>query len=300
MTSTELITKAPGLLIPQPFAAGNGSSSHGKQFTDIWNTFEGHGSDVNFVDGFTPAFEAPGSQGGRYVKRKEMNAIGHLASANWFKRLCGGVFQFDANMAAIIGGYPKGAVLEYLDGLNYYRVVSLVENNKVDYTGATPTSAQASAGIVAGTVDNVNWAYCERGIVEEGQPHTIEIPVTFPTNINYTSDGETTPCGIFTATASGLLSVYGPATVTRTGTGAFDGGFGVIIKESPFTGGPWSTKYTMVYTAGAFVTAMIGEHSISYSSLDYTMFNLTAGHTYDIQLVGCNCSATLDLKAKIV
>lgn len=212
MTRSEFLTKAPGLLIPQPFAAGNGTSSHGKQFTDIWNTFSGHGTDVNFVDGFTSAFEAPSSQGGRHVKRREMNAIGHLASANWYKRLCGGVFQFDADMAVTIGGYPQGAVLEYLKGLNYYRVISLVDNNKVDYTGKEPTTAQLAAGITPGSVDGVNWAYCEQGYVSSAPIEPIDI-LTLGTYAQASHSGSF-DIGTFVASRSGFISYTGEYSIT--------------------------------------------------------------------------------------
>lgn len=148
MTREEALVKAPELMIPQPFAAGD--DTHQSAFKPIDN--EALTNDVNFVEGFTAAFAAPGSQGGRYVTRNELNAIGHLASVNEFHRQVGGIITFNPTLADKIGGYPMGAILEYLDGLNYYRVVSLADNNTVNFNEVG--------------VDGVNWAYCERGLVD--------------------------------------------------------------------------------------------------------------------------------------
>lgn len=296
MTRAEMATKAPGLYIPQAFAAGD--ATHQKQFKDILNEIDG--SDVNFIEGFTSAFEAPSSQGGRYVSRKELNAIGHLASANWFKRMVGGIFTFNANLAVKIGGYPKGAVLEHLDGLNYYRVISLIDNNKVDFTGTEPTSQQQTAGIVQGAVDGVNWAYCERGFIEEGKQQTVPIDIEFPSGtITFSTAGNAIPCGIFVSPRSGYLSVYGTASMTPTGSRpSIPGGFGVIVKKAPFDGGPWDSQYSTVYTNGDYVTAIMDK--VSYSDANYSLFSVEQGGQYDVQLVGCDCTATLDLKVKIV
>lgn len=294
MTRAEMATKAPGLYIPQAFAAGD--ATHQKQFKDILNEIDG--SDVNFIEGFTSAFEAPSSQGGRYVSRKELNAIGYLASANWFKRMVGGIFTFDANLAVKIGGYPKGAVLEHLDGLNYYRVVSMVDNNMVDFTGKEPTVQQV--GVIAGSVDGVNWAYCERGIITEGEKPITELPIWFPTTLNFTSSAETLACGQYRFDKEGYLSIYGSSNVVPTGSSSTrdNGGFGVIVKKEPFAGGPWDVKYSMCYAAGGFSTAQWP--TISYSNREYAMFSVEPGVTYDIQIVGCTCTATLDLKARLV
>jgi len=147
MTNTNKPTR---LAIPQPFASGTGAA-----YTPIQNT---SGSNVNFVDGFPSAYQAPSSSGGKYVTRGEMNAIGRLASQNNFCDLCGLPNIFNADIAALIGGYPQGAILDYVDGSYYYKVISLVDDNKVDYTGTTPTASQATAGVTAGGVDGVNWA----------------------------------------------------------------------------------------------------------------------------------------------
>lgn len=119
------------------------------------------GSDVNYVDGFPAAYGAPSANNGKFVRRKQMNAIGRLASNDLFYHKCGGLNTFDAAFCAAIGGYPKGAVLQLLDGYSIRKVMSLKDNNKVCYTGQTLTSEQISAGLTNGSIDMDNWIYLD-------------------------------------------------------------------------------------------------------------------------------------------
>lgn len=97
---------------------------------------------VNFRDGFPSVYSAAG---GKYITRGEMNAIGNLASQNQFFFLAGGINTFDATFAQTIQGYPEGAVLKYLNNGYLYDVVSLVDNNMIDFTDVG--------------VDGINWKY---------------------------------------------------------------------------------------------------------------------------------------------
>ena len=125
------------LAMPRPFAKGDGAA-----LTAIGSS---SGNNVNFLDGFPTPYSAPASNGGAFVTRGEMNAIGNLASQNQFYFLAGGINTFDATFAASIGGYPEGAVLKYLNNGYLYDVISLIDNNTVNFT--------------AQGVDGVNWAY---------------------------------------------------------------------------------------------------------------------------------------------
>ena len=120
------------------------------------------GNDVNFVDGFPSSFEAPTSTGGRFVTRKEMNAIGNLASRDLFYHKCGGLNTWDTDFCIAIGGYPKGAVLEFLVGNDLRKVISLTDNNKVCFSGNPISTSQSQMGIVSGFVDNINWRYLDK------------------------------------------------------------------------------------------------------------------------------------------
>ena len=108
---------------------------------------------VNFTDGFPSEYSAPHSQGGKYVTRGEFNAIGNLATRNDFYKACGGLNTFNASLASKIGGYPKGAVLQLLDKNVLKYVISLVDNNTVNFN---------TAG-----VDGVNWMFCYESKHEE-------------------------------------------------------------------------------------------------------------------------------------
>lgn len=122
-----------------------------------------------------------------------------------------------------------------MDGLNYYRVVSMVDNNMVDFTGKEPTSQQV--GVIAGSVDGVNWAYCERGIITEEEKPVTELPIWFPTALSFTANAETLACGQYRFDKEGYLSIYGASNVVPTGSasiGRTNGGFGVIIKKRTF------------------------------------------------------------------
>lgn len=123
--------------MPRPFAKGDGAA-----LTAIEASA---GNNVNYQDGFPSAYSAPHSGGGKYITRGEMNAIGNLASQNQFYFLAGGINTFDTTFATSIGGYPEGAVLKYLNNGYLYDVISLTDNNTVDFT--------------AQGVDGVNWAY---------------------------------------------------------------------------------------------------------------------------------------------
>ena len=149
------------LYIPQPFASGDGSV-----VADLTPIDTISGDKVNFVDGFPSVYGSPTSQGGKLMTRGEMNAIGHLASVNEYYRRCGGINTFDPELAMKIGGYPSGAVLEIIEGLDYHKVISLVDDNKVDFNGDTLTEQQVAAGITLGSIDGVNWAYCANGEID--------------------------------------------------------------------------------------------------------------------------------------
>lgn len=139
MTSTEFSQgKYKPLAMPMPFGANDDGNYTTPELVQSAANF-------NFLDGFPTAYSAPHSGGGKYVTRKEMNGIGNVASRYEFFRRVGGIVTFDPAFATAIGGYPKGAVLDYLDGLNVHKVYSAVENNTVNF--------------VTDGVDGVNWIF---------------------------------------------------------------------------------------------------------------------------------------------
>lgn len=130
------------LYIPVPFA--NSTNDH----ATVGATSS---ENLNFVDGFPSAYSASNPNGGKFITRKEINFLGYLASVNEYARACGGIVTFDATLCTQIGGYPRGAVLELLEGLDYNRVISLVESNTWNF--------------LTDGVDGVHWAYLGNGSI---------------------------------------------------------------------------------------------------------------------------------------
>lgn len=158
------------------------------------------GSDVNYIDGFPSAYGAPSSNNGKFVRRKQMNAIGRLASNDLFYHKCGGLNTFDADFCAAIGGYPRGAILEYVAGTQIYNVMSLVDNNKVDFTGADHSSD--GTGIRTGTVDGINWTYCNKDAPSQ---QVINVASGDGTGVSLDNVNGTI-VSFFTAPANGMLT----------------------------------------------------------------------------------------------
>lgn len=126
------------------------------------------GNVVNFADGFPSVYGCPAGGNGKFVTREEMNALGKVATLDHYIRACGGLFQFDPKFACAKGGYARGAVLDCLEGMNYSRVISLVDNNLVDYTGGDPITENGNTTI-SGSVDGINWAY----VTDVGNMHDL-------------------------------------------------------------------------------------------------------------------------------
>lgn len=175
MTATQFAdSKYKPMAFSMPFGANNAANY-------VMPKTAQDASNPNFLDGFPSAYSAPKSGGGKYVTREEMNGIGNLASRYEFFNRVGGIVTFDPALATEIGGYPAGAVLDYLDGYNLHKVCSLVDNNTVNFI---------SVG-----VDNINWAYLN---VDRGQIGTTAFSVSGIPNAAGT-------LGVFRATRSGML-----------------------------------------------------------------------------------------------
>lgn len=159
------------------------------------------GTDVNFPDGFPSAYGAPTDTDGKFVTRKEMNAIGNLASNDLFYHKCGGLNTFDAAFCAAVGGYPRGAILEYVAGTQIYNVMSLVDNNKVDFTGADHSSD--GTGISTGTVDGINWTYCNKDTPSSQQNVIVASGDETGVTIDYQNGSVVS---YFTSPANGMLT----------------------------------------------------------------------------------------------
>ena len=138
MTSSEVPARLP---ILRPFA-DNGTKDVIPDET---------GDFMNITQGFPSVYGVPASSGGKYVSRLDMNSIGFMATNDLFYHKCGGLNTFDAEFASKVGGYPQGAILQYLNGKYLYNVISLHDNNTFNF-------------VAENSINNIDWAYCNQDV----------------------------------------------------------------------------------------------------------------------------------------
>lgn len=241
--------------------------------------------DFNFETGFNTPYSAPKSNGGKFVTRMEMNAIGNLASRNDFYGMCGGLNTFSAKLASAIGGYPKGAVLDYLQDYKLYKVISLVDGNMVNFT--------------TDGIDGINWMYLNQ---DNADP---ERPIAFSFDID--TAGQTT-IGVFKSLKS-TSEFLVKNEVTKTSMSASDikylmSGSDVVHVESgaailmydlgtdpttipiPYIG--WTTLYGGCYNIGLSTQTGIQRVDVNIARMDEgtLMVGLVEGHYYAVVAYG--------------
>lgn len=261
------------LTIKQPFASGEGTpvTVIGNDITDE----ESNVYDMNVLQGFAPRYANPISDNGRFVTRGDMNAIGNLASQTPFYFQAGGLNTFDQKFASVIGGYPKDAVLDFLVGTRLYKVVSLHDDNVVDFTGSDPQFEN----IEKGEVDDVNWSYANMDQPADTRFVAGKLPMSLSVN---TANIVT----VFKAPIAGYVVAdgtfeYNPESSGTTYTFPWYGaGFwikqvvdgvdvGVPTSASGYNG--WTPFYALVDIRGS-----------SGSSIPTTVFKVDAGSTYAV------------------
>lgn len=217
---------------------------------------------VNFADGFPSEYSAPHSQGGKYVTRGEFNAIGNLATRNDFYKACGGLNTFNAALASKIGGYPKGAVLQLLDNNVLKYVISLVDNNTVNFN---------TAG-----VDGVNWMFCyeskheevSKGFLEHIELEDIPVDQTTSTNVYMglmPANGFFNIRNVKFTLGESLNSINGPI-ISKFFVGA-----GIVCKsvEDPSTITPWNCYDSSVADWRSPRTLFVGNVSAEWVDAKY-------------------------------
>lgn len=228
------------------------------------------GSDVNYIDGFPSAYGAPSSNNGKFVRRKQMNAIGRLASNDLFYHKCGGLNTFDADFCAAVGGYPKGAVLKMLGDHNtVFDVISLVDNNTFDFT--------------ENGIDNEHWKYLNLNI---GDP-SLDDTVFQWTGAN--SEG-VIQVGTFIAPKTGTLRVSTTPNINKigseviipdpfpstVGSNKFFNGIGIIVAPSSIM----VTPDTLIFSNEIF---SIGVMSLSFGVMTATLSSTPFRSSISIQ-----------------
>lgn len=191
-------------------------------------------------DGFGVNFDAaPTATGAEMVQRGQINYIGKMASYAQFMGQCGkGYWGFDPEVCTAIDGYPEGAILTLVEGGCYLKIVSLHDNNTVDFTGRTNTTDYPK--ITNGTVDGVNWQYLSL------DPKTLldqSVVATVP-NLSAPRQIEGV-IGCFQAKTDGAVIAKGNINFTDlTESGEMNPGFlSVILSEGrPNLSGSYSAK----------------------------------------------------------
>lgn len=92
---------------------------------------------ASYEEGFPPITRVKIQLGGKPPAGKDFNGVLYDITTHTLWVSAGGQYTFDAALAAAIGGYTKGFVLQDNAGVNSYR--SLVDNNSVDFN-STPGS----------------------------------------------------------------------------------------------------------------------------------------------------------------
>lgn len=181
MTQSEMPTR---IAMPCPFAGADGAALGTIGLTS--------GDSINFPQGFPSIYGSPASEGGKYVKRAELNAVGNMATNDLFYYKCGGLNTFDKKFCDAIGGYPYGSILDFIDHDNYslFKIISLIDNNKV-----VPD---------ANTIDNVSWAYLN---VPDAKPSIDRSIAKFKLTGYSGLFGTNNPIGIFQSMYSGYISI---------------------------------------------------------------------------------------------
>jgi microcystin-dependent protein len=95
------------------------------------------GGAASMTNGFPAETMTPIVAGGTPPAGQDMNGILHQLSSHSVWLNAGGMYRFDAALAAAIGGYSAGAVLQTDDGLSAY--VSTVDGNMINPNAANPT-----------------------------------------------------------------------------------------------------------------------------------------------------------------
>ena len=221
------------------------------------------GDSVNYPQGFPSIYGVPASEGGKYVGRGEINAIGNVATNDLFYHKCGGINTFDAAFAEKVGGYPKGAVLQYLNGNYIYDVISLIDNNMFDFASSN-------------TIDGANWAYCNKETSSSDRILVVESSTTVNAN-----NSQGLLLGVFKAPKNGFIVFEGNYTVnTQVGVSS-DGtnaGFAVALYDlgASYTTIPTLTAETLknwkaIYTASTYCPKTESPNSVFSATVSFTL-----------------------------
>lgn len=106
---------------------------------------------ASYEDGFPPITRVKIQLGGKPPAGRDFNGIFYDITTHTLWVQAGGRYKFNTTLAAAIGGYSKGFVLQDNAGTTDY--ISLVDNNSVDFN-STPASIGVQWAVYAGQQAN--------------------------------------------------------------------------------------------------------------------------------------------------
>lgn len=84
-------------------------------------------------NGFPDVTMQPLNSGGKPPRGQGMNGLLNVISDQKVYLQNGGVITFDSNVSNAIGGYPQGAILDYVSGSTVTKVLSLIDDNTYNF-----------------------------------------------------------------------------------------------------------------------------------------------------------------------
>ena len=102
-------------------------------------------SEMNFQSGFSSVFATEDGIG-QYLKRRDFNRMGEIASREIHFKEAGGVHTFSHQVVEKLSGYPKQGVLNAYDGYMQTQVESTFENNNVAF-------CDSEGNLIPGVID---------------------------------------------------------------------------------------------------------------------------------------------------
>lgn len=88
---------------------------------------------ASLEEGFPEVTSVPKTDGGLPPQRADFNGMFYLSTDQRTYLQNGGIITFDEEVSEAIGGYPKGAVLDYVVGSDFTKVRSLIEDNTYNF-----------------------------------------------------------------------------------------------------------------------------------------------------------------------
>ena len=172
MTSAELESIRQSIpLVTSLFASG--TEQTGPQWNDPSDNYAGSRF-INWSEGIPPDYAMPYANGGKKVLRKDINAIGNIASRELYLLQHGGYHTFNLKVAKAIGGYPYGAFLDwYQPSTGWLRKVRCVKEGGNCFTPIDDMDHGVESGdaywVIADIMDSVV-GNADNGIVKTEIP----------------------------------------------------------------------------------------------------------------------------------